>query len=300
MVYQAPNNSGYQAYIASRRQARGNDYAVPIAIDVNSNSDVYVVVRWGSASYPHEVLQFDSTGALQDRFGSKGTTGNAGEFTNITGVCIDNSDEIYVADNPPISGEGGYQRFSTGHTYQSMMYGLCVINGIDTVRSAASSFIYTVSAGSSIKWEKNSTNAVWSAVGVASDADDCVRSSDYVYVAKDTPNGYVCKVEENSTGLIDSWWYASTEVASGGAAGIDVNSNNKLLVGRSYSVRQFTTTGGVEDTYGSSGDGELEFNGISGLAVDTNDNIYVTDAGNRRIQKLDSTGGFVCEWSVSV
>ena len=45
-----------------------------------------------------------------------------------------------------------------------------------------------------------------------------------------------------------------------------------------------------------SGEGELNSLGFGGLAVDANDNLFVVDNGNYRIQKFDSDGNFVTQW----
>jgi len=48
--------------------------------------------------------------------------------------------------------------------------------------------------------------------------------------------------------------------------------------------------------WGKPGTGEGQFNGLYGVAVDSNDNVYVADSLNNRIQKFNSTGGFILEW----
>ncbi len=52
--------------------------------------------------------------------------------------------------------------------------------------------------------------------------------------------------------------------------------------------------------WGSKGENEGQFNCPSGLAVDLNGNIYVSDSYNYRIQKFDSTGKFITKWPVSL
>jgi hypothetical protein len=46
---------------------------------------------------------------------------------------------------------------------------------------------------------------------------------------------------------------------------------------------------------GAEGNGPGQFAGIHGLQIDARDNLYVADYGNRRIQVLDSDGGFIRE-----
>jgi streptogramin lyase len=48
--------------------------------------------------------------------------------------------------------------------------------------------------------------------------------------------------------------------------------------------------------WGEPGTGDGQFNGLYGVAVDSNDNVYVADSLNNRVQKFNSTGGFILKW----
>ncbi len=48
------------------------------------------------------------------------------------------------------------------------------------------------------------------------------------------------------------------------------------------------------------GTGPGQFNGPSGIAVDSNGNVYVVDTFNARIQKFDSYGAYVLDWPTSM
>jgi len=48
--------------------------------------------------------------------------------------------------------------------------------------------------------------------------------------------------------------------------------------------------------WGTSGSGDAQFKGPYGVEVDSSGNVYVSDAGNNRIQKFSSTGTFVSKW----
>ena len=52
-------------------------------------------------------------------------------------------------------------------------------------------------------------------------------------------------------------------------------------------------------SWGKFGSGQGQFNNPFGVTCDKNDNIYVSDTGNNRIQKFTSTGEFITEWGSS-
>ena len=48
--------------------------------------------------------------------------------------------------------------------------------------------------------------------------------------------------------------------------------------------------------WGSFGFGDGQFTGLRGVAMDSSNNIYVTDSGNDRVQKFTSTGTYITQW----
>src|SRR5262245_9122756 len=57
-------------------------------------------------------------------------------------------------------------------------------------------------------------------------------------------------------------------------------------------IAKFTKDGDFVKSFGRTGAGQGEFSGIRGLASDAAGNLYVADAGNKRIQVLDGDGAF--------
>jgi hypothetical protein len=57
-------------------------------------------------------------------------------------------------------------------------------------------------------------------------------------------------------------------------------------------IAKFTKDGNFVKTWGQTGSAQGQFNGIRGLASDANGNLYVADAGNKRIQVFDGDGAF--------
>jgi DNA-binding beta-propeller fold protein YncE len=62
--------------------------------------------------------------------------------------------------------------------------------------------------------------------------------------------------------------------------------------GSNNRIAKFNKDGDFLKTWGSTGAGQGQFNGIRGIASDAAGNIYVADAGNKRIQVFDGEGAF--------
>jgi tripartite motif-containing protein 71 len=66
--------------------------------------------------------------------------------------------------------------------------------------------------------------------------------------------------------------------------------------GNPSKVNKFTSSGQFITSWGSLGSDPGEFNSPKGLTLDENDNVYVADEFNNRIQKFDSNGNFITEF----
>jgi hypothetical protein len=62
--------------------------------------------------------------------------------------------------------------------------------------------------------------------------------------------------------------------------------------GSNNRIAKFNKDGNFLKTWGSTGAGQGQFNGVRGIASDAAGNIYVADAGNKRIQVFDGEGTF--------
>jgi hypothetical protein len=63
-------------------------------------------------------------------------------------------------------------------------------------------------------------------------------------------------------------------------------------IGNTNRVEKFDKDGKYIKQWGSTGSENGQFNGVKSLAVDAQDNVYVADLGNKRIQVFDSDGNF--------
>jgi streptogramin lyase len=122
-----------------------------------------------------------------------------------------------------------------------------------------------------------------------------VDSNGNIYIA-DTDNNKIRKINA-SDGIIST---IAKEL--NGPNGIAVDSLNNVYIAEYYSnvIRKIdkngniTTIAGTLNTSGFSGDGgtatSAKLSGPSGIAVDSNGNIYIADTSNQRIRKIDAKG----------
>jgi tripartite motif-containing protein 71 len=84
--------------------------------------------------------------------------------------------------------------------------------------------------------------------------------------------------------------------------GIDVDSSYNVYVaesgasGNPSQVNKFTSSGQFITSWGSLGSDPDQLNQQKGLTIDVNNNVYVADEFNNRIQKFDSNGNFITEF----
>jgi len=80
-----------------------------------------------------------------------------------------------------------------------------------------------------------------------------------------------------------------------------VDSKNNLYVAGGNEIKKFDSNGNVVKILNSTGYGPAQFSGITGIAIDSQDNIYVDCASSinsKRIQKLDTNGNFISQGEI--
>ena len=66
-------------------------------------------------------------------------------------------------------------------------------------------------------------------------------------------------------------------------------------VGSNARIAKFDKSGMFVKSWGSTGAGQGQFNGVASIAIDKQGNVYVADRGNRRIQVFDGNGTYKTE-----
>jgi tripartite motif-containing protein 71 len=172
------------------------------------------------------------------QWGSYGT--GDGQFSGPEGIAVDSVGNVYVAD----TGNNRVQKFTSNGDYIT-------------------------------QWGS------FSPYGIAID------SGDNVYVT-----GSVVSKFTSSGTLLTQWGTGGIYIA--------IDSNNNIYLIYNYQVQKFTSSGTFITQWGGGGTGNGKFVNSPGcIAIDSNDNIYVSDdLGNLtfRIQKFTSSGVYITQW----
>lgn len=221
-----------------------------------------------------------STLAGSGAFGSTNGTGKAAAFNYPNGVAVDATGNVYVADQGnnqirKITPAGAVTTLSgtliAGYTNTSAIGVPASFNGPTGVTTDALGNIYVADFGNNLIRKIASTGAVSTLAGGGS--------------ATGTKSG-----NTNDVG---------TKALFNGPAGVAVDAAGNVYVAdfTNNLIREITPAGVVTTLAGSGKAGSTNgagtaasFNGPRGVAVDAAGNVYVADANNNLIRKIDATG----------
>ena len=261
----APSKAGvfsFSAQWGSQGSGQGQ-FIYPAAVASDPNGNVYVTEFEG-----HRIQKFDSKGAYLSQLGQGKGAGNA-QFTNPQGIALDSSGNIYVADYS----NNRVQKFNSSGAYLSQ----------------------------------------WGTLGTASGQFYGPRG-----IAVDPRRGIVY-VTDYHNHRIQLFTEAGSHLATVDIAGMGVYVNNVrqslkypagialdsqgnvyVAIAENRRVLKFAPTAnkslGVLFNFGGPGSGNGQFADVYEVAVDRNDNVYVVDRGNNRIQVFDSEGNYLTQW----
>ena len=263
-------------------------------IDFSAPRDV-AVDRWGNVyviDYSLCIVEkFSPNGSLILKFGSPGT-GN-GEFSNPLGITVDTNGYIYVSDDLGSTGriqkftsDGIYTNSYTSTTYtapQGMGYDASInriyfvdVDSDDIVR------LNPVTMTSDVV---NTSMGNWNPTDIAIDPDD----GDLYVVVLGAWVLRFTRAQFESNGNYNNAW----NIGSDGYWGITIRSNWFYIVAtNSDFINQCDKgSGSSVESFGSTGDGNGEFNTPYSIGYDSvNDILWVSDSGNNRLQEIKDSG----------
>ena len=248
-----------------------------VAVDGSGNlyvSDAFTTIRKVT---PAGVVS--TLAGLAGNYGSNDGTGNAARFSGPTGVAVDASGNVYVAD-----------------TNNQTIRKVTPAGVVSTLAGLAGSFGSSDGTGSDARFYNPSS------VAVDSSGNVYVTDSYNQTIRKVTPAGVVTTLAGKvyTSGSTDG---PGTTARFSSPYGIAVSASGYLYVADSGNATiRMISPGGVVSTVaglaGSTGstDGTgtaAKFSHPGGVAVDSNDFVYVADTGNGTIRKVASGNGAV-------
>ncbi|MEN6343108.1 MAG: PKD domain-containing protein, partial [Methanospirillum sp.] len=246
------------------------------------------------------------------QWGSVGT--NEGQFQGMSGIAVDTSGRVYVAD------WSGIQRFTS--TGEFVTRGNNFHWGSYDVDADSQNYVYTAELRENeflgvAKYDLNGNQLQqWGdppayPMGVAVDTAGNIYLLSMWYTSSHR-EAHVSVYAP--TGELLREWGSSDDIPIIDTITNDGHMNNPLGIaldtaGNVYiadtennRIQKFTSTGtfiakwGANGGNGTTGSGDGEFSGPSGITVDRHGDIYVADTGNHRIQKFRPDGTFVAKW----
>jgi len=247
-------------------------FLYPHGIAVDSSGNFFVADTINS-----RIRKIDSSGVVttlagDGTFGYLDGTGTNAQFNYPIGVAVDSSGNVFVADE-------------SNHR----------------IRKIDSSGVVTTFAGDGTSGylDGTGTNAKFncpSAVAVDSSGNVFVADSPNYRIRKIYSSGVVTTLAGDGTsGYLDG---TGTNAKLGYINGIAVDSDGNLFVTDQTNrrIRKIDSSGVVTTLAGDGTSGYLngigtnaKFDGLSGIAVDSDGNLFVADMYNHRIRKIDSS-----------
>jgi DNA-binding beta-propeller fold protein YncE len=267
----------------------------PADIAVDSKGDVYVV-----DGNNNRIVKLNSQGELLKTWGRRGS--GEGEFSFLYGaggIAVDPQDNVYVAD----SGNARIQKFDSSGAFllewgergrgDGQFYS---VFSLDVDRSGS---VYLMDVGNYRVQKYDSSGRFLLAFGKKGAGDGefnqqagdiAVGADGSVYVA-DRGNGRVQKFDPQGAFISKFDTCGDARSPFGQPYGLASDAEGSLYVvffpgGNAAHICKLNRSGEQVLIWGESGTGNGQFEGIGAVAIDGRRNVYVTDFGNRRVQKF--------------
>ncbi len=239
-------------------------------VSADASGNVYVVV----ANPSHKIYKISPSGVVTTLAGSTGGfangTGIAAQFSSPSGLAVDASGNVYVADT-----------------------------GNHRIRKISPSGVVTTLAGSTQGFSEGTGTAAQfsNPYGVSVDGlgNVYVGDSGNHRIRKISPSGVVTTLAGSTSGFANGVGTAAQFRTSKGVS-VDVLGNVYVADAGNFKIRKISPSGVVTtlagSTYGfAEGRGAAaQFEAPVGVSVDTSGNVYVVDVGNFKMRKITPSG----------
>jgi sugar lactone lactonase YvrE len=243
-------------------------FAAPHGIAVDAGGNLYV-----ADNQNQRIRKISPSGTVTTLAGSTvGNTNGTGvnaQFNYPEGIAVDATGSIFVVD-------------SENHSIRK----ITSAGVVSTLAGSASGFADGQGAAANFNFP----------TGIAVDASGnvFVADTENYKIRKITSTGVVTTLAGSTQGFADG---ASTNAQFNSPTGIAIDANGNLYVTDTYKIRKITSAGVVSTLAGSSTAGyadgkgtEARFTNPYGIAIDSNNTLYVADSDNDRIRKITADG----------
>lgn len=253
-------------------------FNIPVAVAIGPSGDVYVVDENNE-----RIQRFTNDGVYLGQWGGLARGTGDGQFTAPVGIAVDEAGIVYVADGS----NNRIQKFSSDGTFLGKWgttgtgpgqfmgcHGVAVKGGV----------VYTIDDTNN-RMQMFTTNGDFLGMWTNWDYDGfAVDDNGFVYAVgtPGEPNNTHVHVYDPSGVQVANW-------ATGDYGGVRVAVDHRGHVFVNFlghHCRAFTTAGQLLLDWGSLGSGPGQFNNPIGIGVDSNNDIFVCDTNQQRIEKF--------------
>ncbi len=266
----------------------------PMGLASNDGGDIYIADPGNQL-----VLRTPASGPVMSVWDSRGD--RPGEFQSPEGIALNSDGDVFVVDKVNYR----IQKFTPAGEFLlewgEAGSGDGQFNEPHGIAADESGFVYVADMWNHRIQKFDSTGEFVDQWGTAGDGDGqfnspqgvAVGDDGYVYVA-DTDNHRIQKFDRSGTFVLK--WGVLDDSSGDGLykpRGVAVGNGFVYVTDQLDRVKKFDASGVFIDAWGSTGLANGRFNYPCGIAVDSENRVYVVDEENNRIQKFSDQGDFI-------